>query len=686
MLTTANNKPISVGILEISSQNKAILEYFFANLGKKSFKEVSLEKASAFIIDYDSLGAKSSWEATFKETNKPGIIISIKEVELPSCIWLPKPLTVQALTEAGISIKEMILQTEKDTKDTEELFAAPIDKTPHVKEQKVDIETLPETAEEVFQFDELLTDTLSDQETKSSPKSKAVISNENPALILEENAEKQEPALMTAEVETTTPASKILPDNGKNETIKNSQSEDDKTLEIAGTDSDDNEIDVLLESLISGGKNNKKTDSKPSNLPKEKDSNTDITAKENEFDILLPLVEEPAKAKGNTIKENEISLDFDAPNELEDLQLKTVAKEETESTNDIDIIDFELEAAPTEKLENITSKIQDDGTSILLDEQNSNQKSINDIDEDSSFSPIKKETTVKENDEIDEMVAKILPPTKKSKQTKNTSEDELQSLLEEIRLEANDSKENIESANKPTDAEERWMLTCGSNKDTDNIKDLCVLTPSNHMIATLLETIEKSNWSKKVLRLKFKKIMIVIEPATDRIYCNHSIYSSEYANACFETLEKDKMKTHELDTSEIRLYRKKMQTEKDNTHTFEAFIWTTSLLTSRGRLPVGTDFNQNLELKYWPNLTRVENTPHMMQVAAMFHKQSSSLEKAPKDLGIPQKYVFAFYNAALSLDIIKSGASDNNSPSAENDEGMDKNKGFFSRLLKRISS
>ena len=131
MLTTAKQKPISVGILEISSQNKAILEFYFANSGKKIFKEVSLEKASAFIIDYDSLGAKSSWEATYKETRKPGIIISIKEVELPSCIWLPKPLTVQALTEAGASIKEMIFEGEEVTEQLSPARAesAPLEKT-----------------------------------------------------------------------------------------------------------------------------------------------------------------------------------------------------------------------------------------------------------------------------------------------------------------------------------------------------------------------------------------------------------------------------------------------------------------------------------------------------------------------------------------------------------------------------
>ncbi len=68
MSNTTNKQPIEVGILEISSQNRAVLEFFFSDAGKSCFKEVSLDKASAYIIDYDSLGAKESWASIFAET------------------------------------------------------------------------------------------------------------------------------------------------------------------------------------------------------------------------------------------------------------------------------------------------------------------------------------------------------------------------------------------------------------------------------------------------------------------------------------------------------------------------------------------------------------------------------------------------------------------------------------------
>jgi len=640
MLTTANQKPISVGILEISSQNKAILEFFFTNAGKKMFKEVSLEKASAFIIDYDSVGAKSSWEAIFKETQKPGIIISIKEVDLPSCIWLPKPLTVQALTEAGDSIKEMILQREKEA---EQLFAAP-----------AELASLSTTQETTKEFTPIQ---------------------------LEEKTEIKELELVTAEVETTTAVESnsnfavspklididLTPKKSDSSSTVAKKQSLTKSVTTPDSAAGSSEIDELLESLISGEKNTEKVNDLLSDFS---DESTDKSTIENKETINEVNKDQPIK--------DEISL---MSPEISDLELKTVTKEKVAETNEIDIIDSKLEAAPPEKLEPITTDITNDGLSINLQEDVEDDL---ERDKEISFSATKAETAtaVKSNDEVDKLVADIMPTTK---HPKKTSEDELQSLLEEIRREANDSKKQDETMGQPTIAEERWMLTCGDNEDTDNIKDLCTLTLSNHMIATLLETIEKANLSKKVLRLKIEKTIIVIEPTSDQIYCEPSIYSKDYADVCYEQVDKNKIKIHELDTSEVRLYRKKMLSDKENTHTFEAFIWTTSLLTSRGRLPVNTDLNQNIGLKYWPNITRVEKTPHMMQIAAIFHKKTTSLQKASMELGIPQKFIFAFYNAALSLDIIKNTGEFDDSSTKINEEA-NKNKSFFSRLLKRISS
>ena len=102
------NKQLQIGIFETSSQNKSILEFFFKNAGKSVFKEALLDECSAIIVDYDYPGAKDKWEETYNLTQKPGIIISIKEIDLPSTIWVSKPISSQALLDAGIKLQELL--------------------------------------------------------------------------------------------------------------------------------------------------------------------------------------------------------------------------------------------------------------------------------------------------------------------------------------------------------------------------------------------------------------------------------------------------------------------------------------------------------------------------------------------------------------------------------------------------
>ena len=112
------------------------------------------------------------------------------------------------------------------------------------------------------------------------------------------------------------------------------------------------------------------------------------------------------------------------------------------------------------------------------------------------------------------------------------------------------------------------------------------------------------------------------------------------------------------------------------------------MLTSRGRLPKDTNVTKVVGLKYWPNMSRMENTPHAMNLAAVFTKHPGSLLEIANWLKIQQKYVFAFYNAALSLDMIdfnarkqkKSRSIFGKKKSAKDNE----QRGFFGRLLKRL--
>ena len=76
---------------------------------KSLYKVVSQAEASAFISDYDYPGAVEHWEEISKTTNKPGIILSISEKDVASTVWLAKPLSAKAMTDAATTIRNMIV-------------------------------------------------------------------------------------------------------------------------------------------------------------------------------------------------------------------------------------------------------------------------------------------------------------------------------------------------------------------------------------------------------------------------------------------------------------------------------------------------------------------------------------------------------------------------------------------------
>ena len=81
----------------------------------------------------------------------------------------------------------------------------------------------------------------------------------------------------------------------------------------------------------------------------------------------------------------------------------------------------------------------------------------------------------------------------------------------------------------------------------------------------------------------------------------------------------------------------------------EALEWDVALWASRGRVPVGTHLDHPVRLLAWPNLTRLAVPPEAMRIAGLWSKGGISLRDTVRLLGVPQRYVFAFYSACLAL-------------------------------------
>jgi hypothetical protein len=85
----------------------------------------------------------------------------------------------------------------------------------------------------------------------------------------------------------------------------------------------------------------------------------------------------------------------------------------------------------------------------------------------------------------------------------------------------------------------------------------------------------------------------------------------------------------------------------------EALEWDLALWASRGRLPCGTHLDHPIRLHCWPNLTRLAVPPEAMRIAGLWSRGSISLRETVRVLGVPQRYVFAFYSACHALGLVE---------------------------------
>jgi hypothetical protein len=93
-------------------------------------------------------------------------------------------------------------------------------------------------------------------------------------------------------------------------------------------------------------------------------------------------------------------------------------------------------------------------------------------------------------------------------------------------------------------------------------------------------------------------------------------------------------------------------TDKHSVLGKESFLWQISLWAARGRLPQGTVLTEPVSLRRWPNMTRLTLFPNAVRIAALWNEHPQSLIDTSLTLGIPQRYVFAFYSAVHAIGLV----------------------------------
>ncbi len=116
----------------------------------------------------------------------------------------------------------------------------------------------------------------------------------------------------------------------------------------------------------------------------------------------------------------------------------------------------------------------------------------------------------------------------------------------------------------------------------------------------------------------------------------------------------------------------------------EAFMWLITLWCSRGRVPEGCDLTQPVYLMQWPNLTRLEPIPHAVRIAALIYHQPRTLTDTAKQLGIEQRYVFAFFSACKTIGLSDISRRDVDKLFVTESPKHHKNKSIMSKLLGKL--
>lgn len=465
MLKNSLNNPLKVALLSISPHNRAILEFFFAGAGKHIFQVVGIDEAEALVVDFDHPGARQEWEEQTQAAPVPAIILSVKACDIENTVWVPKPLTSQALVQSADQVSEML--PDADSRDDAEVDTA---------QQR--------TATDMSPLRELL----------------------------------------------------------------DSQREDTQVFGLSSWQQRQKEKASAYE----------------------EDSATLVLA-DSEDDTAAPELEEQLIGSENVYVPQPLSDDEALPEDA-GLQLGQVTSPAAES-------------------------------------------------------------------ELD-----------REKQ------------------------------------EQRWELLCGKAAPritSENWQESAQLyTPENYLLNSVIDGLKLSRTSNQYVKV----IMdggdyVLLMPDVNLAYSSIDLYSEQFAELCRTPLQSGSAELHLPGAAELSELESIIGEDALQTYDLEGLIWTITLLTSHGRLNRNADLSSRLRLNDWPNLTRLEQFPDIMPIAALWHHKSGNVFDFCESLDVPQRHVIAFFNGAHTLGLF---TVDHGNVQQEEQAAPKKNRGLFSRLLKRL--
>jgi hypothetical protein len=131
----------------------------------------------------------------------------------------------------------------------------------------------------------------------------------------------------------------------------------------------------------------------------------------------------------------------------------------------------------------------------------------------------------------------------------------------------------------------------------------------------------------------------------------------------------------------------------DEERPLEELLWTTAYLGSGGALLNSCQLYDVIELKYWPNFTRLPHTESVLPLCSLLSYRPTSMSFAYRMLRIPPDEAFRFYSAATAAGHVRIVSSHSrrdrsvefDAPEVTGETGGRDVGAFWQRLFKRIS-
>lgn len=638
MNTNNNHARLRVALLSINPRTQALLDYFFLSTGRSAYQACSEAEAEAAIFDFDHPESRLHWEAFHSASGLPGIAISIHEQHLPCTVWVPKPVAPMALLSAANAIQQGLWQPEPASEAPAEVQAEPL-------ETVAAAETVAAPEPAVAPFIE---------EAPAAPEAETVA----PAAAPEVTASEATPQLEAlAAVETTVstvaeptpmPAT-VVPIAAESAPVTAPATD---TTNKAAAPAKKGWLSRLTQWLHH-------EEAKPaavtaSSVTTDTPATTVATAP-----ISTETPEAPVADTATPVAETEIATLPEAESsdalpaaETEPAPVTTVAET--------------VEAAP---LENVPESIPEaEPVTATASSSLAVEPAAVPVAE---LAPSVEATPVPATApeaSLSQGTARLV--------SRHPDPAETETVLPEATKAASVPLAPAHKISAEEQAAERRF--CGERKDMSvpdiqDSKDL-FYNPTDYLLAALKEAYLVGGKWRVPAHVDFEHGGITYIPESNQAYLEFP--ETDLSAHCAQPLPKF-LKVRMVGKNELPALKEKFA-QGVLLERFDARLWLAGLETAQGRLPQGTDVKQTVYLKHWPNLTRFQITPHALRIAALWATRGGNLIETAEVLKIPQRHVFAFYNAAFALDLV----THDDSHIRRAEKGRHRSHGMFSRLFK----